>query len=101
LGSFWGQPAFIHRFGDLQPDGTYTVNANWQSAISNAMSAGQVIGLIITGYCQERFGSKKTYIGGMAAFTAAIFIPVFAPNIKVLLAGETILAIPLGMFRRP
>jgi SP family general alpha glucoside:H+ symporter-like MFS transporter len=98
IGSFFGHPAFQRRFGELQSDGSYLISANWQTAITNCMTAGNLIGLCITGACQERFGSKKTYIGGMILITGFIFIPVFATSIGVLLAGCLLMAIPWGIF---
>ena len=101
LGSFYGQPAFLRKFGDPQPDGNYVINANWQTAVGNVGLVGTLIGLSITGYCQERFGSRPTYMTGMAAMIACIFLYVFATNIKMLCAAAIIFNIPMGMFREP
>lgn len=59
-----------------------------------------LIGLPITGVCQERYGSKKTYIGGMILMTMTIFVAVFAQNIQMYLAAEALMALPWGMFRK-
>jgi SP family general alpha glucoside:H+ symporter-like MFS transporter len=83
----------------LQPDGTFAVDANWISNIGNCGNVGTAIGLCITGYCQERFGSKKTYIAGMVACTAFIFMLVFAHSLPMLLAAELLFNIPMGMFQ--
>ncbi|WOO84078.1 Maltose permease MAL61 [Vanrija pseudolonga] len=99
VNSFYGQPAFQRKFGDLQPDGSYNVSAKWQSAIGNMASVGTLIGLIITGYCQEAFGARKTYAVGMLAMIATIFLAVFAQNLPMLLAAELLMGIPWGMFQ--
>lgn len=49
---------------------------------------GQVIGLFINGYCQERFGSRRTFIWGMGLMTATIFLAVFAVSLNMLLVAE-------------
>lgn len=97
--SFFGHPAFKERFGELQSDGSYLIPSNWQSGISNGTTAGNLIGLLITGYAQERFGSRRTYIGGMIMVAGAIFIPVFSTSIAMFLAAAICMAIPWGMFQ--
>lgn len=99
MGSFFGQPSFQRYFGTQQPDGEYLINANWQTAIGNTQTAVNLLGLLITGLCQEKYGSKKTYIGGMILITAVIFVAVFANSIGMFLAAEALIALPWGMFR--
>ena len=67
--------------------------------MNNAASIGQVIGLAINGYCQARFGAKRTYLCAMVAMTAAIFLLVFANSLEMLFAGELVCGIPWGIFR--
>jgi SP family general alpha glucoside:H+ symporter-like MFS transporter len=71
-----------------QTDGNYIIPANWQTAISNCTTVGFLIGLSITGYRLERFGSKRTYICGMAVMVGFIFLPVFATSLPMWLAGN-------------
>lgn len=115
INSFFGQSSFLHRFGTLDPlTGKYFVPANWQSAVNNAASIGQVgtssllarrelkaqvIGLLINGYCQSRFGAKRTYLCAMVLMAAAIFLPVFSTSLKMLFAAELVCGIPWGIFR--
>ena len=56
-------------------------------------------GLIINSWAQDRFGGRPTYIAAMFFMTAAIFVPVFAPNLSVLAFGEAMCGIPWGIFR--
>jgi SP family general alpha glucoside:H+ symporter-like MFS transporter len=99
MGSFYGQPAFQRRFGVEQPDGRYIIPANWQTGIQNSITVGVLIGLCICGYCQERFGSRRTYMAGMIAMIGTIFIPVFSTSLGMLLAGSFLMGIPWGIFR--
>jgi MFS family permease len=61
---------------------------------------GNLAGLLITGYAQERFGSRKTYIAGMMLMICTIFLTVFANSIGMFMAGCTLSALPWGMFRK-
>jgi SP family general alpha glucoside:H+ symporter-like MFS transporter len=97
--SYWGHPWFLKRFGELQPDGTYVANANWQAACGNATNVGSIIGLAINAFCQYNFGSKRTYLVTMVVMTLVIFVPVFATNIYVLFAGSLLMGIPWGVFQ--
>ncbi|RSH95719.1 hypothetical protein EHS25_000811 [Saitozyma podzolica] len=99
INSFFGQSSFLHRFGQVNAQGQYFIPANWQSALNNAASIGQVIGLLINGYCQDRFGSKKTYLCAMVFMAGAIFLLVFANSLEMLFAGELVCGIPWGIFQ--
>lgn len=48
LNSFYGQPAFLESFGSPSPSGGLYIPANWQAGLSNAVSAGQVLGLLVS-----------------------------------------------------
>ncbi|ORX36271.1 putative maltose permease [Kockovaella imperatae] len=99
IGSFYGQPAFQRTFGKLQADGSYQISANDQSLIGNIGTIGNIGGLLVTGICQERFGSRKTYIGGMAWMIFVIFLIVFAKNIKMFAAANFLEQIGFGLFQ--
>ncbi|KAJ9110617.1 hypothetical protein QFC19_001446 [Naganishia cerealis] len=96
IGSFYGQPQFIERFGSVGSDGVMAIQAKWQTSLSNASVCGQLIGLAINGICQDRFGCRPTYIVGMIWMAAVIFIPVFSTSIGMLIAGEVLCGIVLS-----
>jgi SP family general alpha glucoside:H+ symporter-like MFS transporter len=81
IGSFYGHPSFLRRFGETAEDGTRYIPAQWQSALSNGSSAGGIIGLMINGWAAERFGPKQVYLAGMVAMVGAIFITFFANSL--------------------
>ncbi|WWC63759.1 uncharacterized protein I303_106364 [Kwoniella dejecticola CBS 10117] len=97
--SFYGQTQFQQRFGELQPDGTKIITASWQSILSNMSLVGQLIGLSVNMWAQDRFGARHTMMFFMAWMTAAIFIPVFASSLPVLTVGEIICGISWGVFQ--
>lgn len=88
------------RFGSVNSAGKLYIPANWQAAINNAASIGQVIGLVINGFAQTRYGSKRVYCCAMVVMVGAIFIPVFSTSLPMLFAGELVCGIPWGIFRK-
>ncbi|WVW79631.1 hypothetical protein I302_101600 [Kwoniella bestiolae CBS 10118] len=99
INSFYGQTQFKERFGEVQPNGTKIITASWQSILSNVAVLGQLTGLVINIWTQDRFGARHTMMFFMAWMAAAIFIPVFAPTLPVLAAGELICGISWGIFQ--
>jgi len=100
LKAFFGHPAWLERFGEENPNGTgLYVSANWQAALSNCVSAGQVLGLLINGWASYRFGYKRVYLVAMASMIATIFILVFAQSIEMLMAGGILCGVPWGVFQ--
>ncbi|KAJ9118915.1 hypothetical protein QFC24_005878 [Naganishia onofrii] len=99
IGSFYGQPQFIERFGSVGSDGVMAIQAKWQTSLSNASVCGQLIGLAINGLCQDRFGCRPTYIVGMIWMACVIFIPVFSTSIGMLIAGEVLCGTAWGIFQ--
>ncbi len=99
INSFYGLPSFVEKFGsDIH--GKRGIPANWQTALSNIGLPGGFLGLAITGYCQERYGSRKTYMGGMIATICVIFLFVFCQNLKMLLAAEALAACCWAIFSK-
>ncbi len=82
------------------------IPANYQSGLTNTAYVGQIIGLFINGYCQERFGSRLTFIWGMGLMTATIFLAVFSVSLNMLLVAELAMGVStlcshLGRFWLP
>lgn len=46
IGNFYAFPPFNRKYGELQPDGSYQVPAQWQAGLSNGAQCGQIIGLL-------------------------------------------------------
>ncbi|ORX35608.1 general substrate transporter [Kockovaella imperatae] len=98
LGSYYGLPQFKAVFGTMV-DGKLKITNETQVGIGNTSTCGQLIGLVITGICQEWIGSKKTFLGGMLFMIATIFLAVFCQNIAMLYVAEFFMGIPWGMFQ--
>lgn len=99
LGSLFAQPAFQKRYGEPAGHGRYEIPAPWQSGLAASSNIGMLSGLITSGYLCERFGFKKTMIGGMVLIICLIFITFFAPGVEVLLVGQLLFGVALGMFQ--
>ncbi|WOO82901.1 General alpha-glucoside permease [Vanrija pseudolonga] len=99
INAFFGQNEFINHFGHTNAQGKKYIPATWQSLMNNGAQIGQIIGLLINGYAQAKFGSKRTYAAGMILMVGAIFLPVFSKNLPMLFGGELLCGIPWGIFQ--
>jgi MFS transporter, SP family, general alpha glucoside:H+ symporter len=100
INSFFGQDAFIHKFGILDElTGKKSIPSAWQSGLSNAALCGEIIGLGINGWASERFGYRRTLMVSLAVMACTIFTPVFAPSLPILALGEVLQGIPWGVFQ--
>ncbi|KAE9369179.1 putative MFS alpha-glucoside transporter [Stipitochalara longipes BDJ] len=98
--SFYGQQQFQTRFGTYSAaEGHNIITAPWQSGLSNSALVGQLAGLIINLYTQDRFGCRPTMMAFMAWLAVVIFIPFFSPSLNVLAFGEAMCGIPWGVFQ--
>lgn len=62
INNFFGHPAYLQKFGWPDEDGEMHISAKWQGAIGAGQNCGQIVGLLINGYLQARFGSRKVYM---------------------------------------
>ncbi|KAK9252326.1 general substrate transporter [Lipomyces tetrasporus] len=99
LNSFYAFPAFVKKFGELQPDGSYQVSAPWQAGLSNGALVGEIFGLLIAGIASERYGYRKTMISALIAICGFVFIQFFAPNIQTLQVAYILCGFPWGVFQ--
>ncbi|KAF2156537.1 sugar transporter [Myriangium duriaei CBS 260.36] len=98
--SFYGQTQFQNRFGTVNPaTGKKLITAPWQSGLSNSSVVGQLVGLLINIFAQDRFGCRPTMMFFMAWLICTIFITFFAPSLPVLALGEALCGIPWGVFQ--
>jgi SP family general alpha glucoside:H+ symporter-like MFS transporter len=95
--SFFGLPSFKKEFGSVH-DGKLGIPANWQAALPLVGMPGSFFGLFITGYCQDKFGSRRTYMGGMVFVICVVFLFVFVQSLGMLLAAQALAAIGWAMF---
>ncbi|KAJ6503790.1 maltose permease [Mycena sanguinolenta] len=100
IASFYEQPAFLKRFGSVNPaTGGLVIPAPWQSGLGNGSSVGGIIGLMINGWASERFGPRRTYIISMLGMVVAIFGPVFSQTLVQLTVSEILCGLFWGVFQ--
>ncbi|TXT10552.1 hypothetical protein VHUM_02057 [Vanrija humicola] len=99
VGNLIAQPAFQKKFGHFVSESAgYQVPAAWQSGLAQAANMGSMVGIFIAAPCADRWGYKKTTLGGLVAMNALILVMFFAENLSVLLAGQFLCALPWGAF---
>lgn len=99
INNFFGQKAYLNRFGWPDANGKQHIPSSWQAAIGNGNNLGSIIGLLLNGYLQSRFGSRKVYMASMALMGATIFTLFFAVNVQMLFAANILCGIPWGIFQ--
>ncbi|KAM0228584.1 hypothetical protein ACHAP5_011905 [Fusarium lateritium] len=100
IGSFYGLPQFQRHFGEYSAkEGKFIITAAWQSGLSNSGQVGQLAGLAINAYAQDRFGARKTIMTFMVYLACTISIIAFAPSLSVLAVGEALCGIAWGVFQ--
>lgn len=98
--SFYGQTQFQDRFGVVDPaTGKKLITPAWQSGLTCSALVGQLAGLVVNGYAQDRFGCRRTFMFFMAWMAAMIFIVFFAPSLSVLAFGEAMCGVSWGVFQ--
>ncbi|KAH6867709.1 general substrate transporter [Thelonectria olida] len=99
INNFFAHPAYLNRFGWPDANGKQHISTQWQGAIGAGNNIGSVFGLLLNGYLQSRYGSRRVYMFAMVLMAACIFILFFAVNVQMLLAGNIICGIPWGIFQ--
>jgi MFS transporter, SP family, general alpha glucoside:H+ symporter len=98
INSFYGLEQFQNRFGVDDPSnpGAKIITPAWQTGLSNSALVGQLAGLVVNMWAQDRFGNRATMMFFLTWMACAIFIPFFAPNLSVLAFGEAMCGVSWG-----
>ncbi|PNP76547.1 hypothetical protein FNYG_09966 [Fusarium nygamai] len=99
INNFFAHPAYLARFGWPDANGKQHISTKWQGAIGAGNNCGSIIGLLINGYLQSRFGSRRVYMFAMSLMACTIFVLFFAVNVEMLLVGNLLCGIPWGIFQ--
>ncbi|KAF9776544.1 hypothetical protein IL306_005253, partial [Fusarium sp. DS 682] len=59
INNFFAHPAYLARFGWPDANGKQHISTKWQGAIGAGNNCGSIIGLLINGFLQSRFGSRR------------------------------------------
>ncbi|KIL93990.1 general alpha-glucoside permease [Fusarium avenaceum] len=99
INNFFAHPAYLKKFGWPDADGTQHISTKWQGAIGAGNNCGSILGLLLNGWLQARFGSRRVYMFAMSLMACTIFVLFFAVNVEMLLVGNLLCGIPWGIFQ--
>lgn len=100
INSFYAFPVFRRSYGrPLNPDAPpgqqdYQISPAWQSGLTNAAVAGEILGLMFNGFLTDRFGYHTTMVGTLVWMSLFVFLAFFAVNIRMLLAAQILCGLP-------
>ncbi|KAL7955615.1 general substrate transporter [Trichoderma compactum] len=97
IGNLYSTPQFARDFGHLYK-GDWVIEASWQTALSMGNPIGQVLGALFAAYPMDYFGRKLTFAACVILTAGIVFIQFFSKTLGVLLAGELLAGLVLGMF---
>ncbi|KAH6957735.1 general substrate transporter [Ilyonectria sp. MPI-CAGE-AT-0026] len=97
--AFFAFPPFQERYGKLQKTGEYEIPAPLQAAVSNGVSTGQILGLLLNGFLADRFGYRLVMEGCLFLMVCFIFLQFFATSIYMYMGAGILLGVPWGVFQ--
>lgn len=62
INNFFAHPAYLRKFGWPDANGEQHIPTSWQGGIGAANNCGSILGLLLNGYLQSRFGSRRVYM---------------------------------------
>jgi MFS family permease len=99
LGSFYGYPSFREKYGEFLDEANgYQISSAWQQRFNCLAAVANIVGALMNGWATARWGHRKVLIGSLVWLSAFIFVVFYAPNIEVLLVGQTLCNVPWGVF---
>lgn len=98
VGTLIAIPRFQHDFGIQLADGSFVVQAQWQSAFNLGVPVGQVIGSFGVGYPLEKIGRRWTLACCCMITCLAVALQTSAQNRPQILIAELINGVVLGAY---
>lgn len=96
--SFYAVPSFQRRYGVQLPDGSWTVEAKWQTAYMVGAPIGRIAGALGVGVLADRFGRKRVTLVGLFCLSGITFIVFFAVGKAMLVVGWFLSGLIWGIF---
>jgi SP family general alpha glucoside:H+ symporter-like MFS transporter len=62
INNFFAHDAYLARFGWPDANGEQHISTKWQGAIGAGNNCGSILGLLLNGFLQQRFGSRRVYM---------------------------------------
>lgn len=96
--SFYAVSSFQRQFGVQLPNGSWTIEAKWQTAFMVGAPIGRITGALGVGLLADKYGRKKVTLVPLALLTGVVFIGFFATNKAMLCVGWTLSGFIWGIF---
>lgn len=96
--SFYAVPSFQKRYGVQLPDGSWTVEAKWQTAYMVGAPIGRIAGALGVGFLADMFGRKRLTLVGLCVLSGITFLVFFAVNKAMLVVGWFLSGLIWGLF---
>uniref|UniRef100_A0A1N6MC50 Putative sugar porter n=1 Tax=[Candida] hispaniensis TaxID=312227 RepID=A0A1N6MC50_9ASCO len=97
-GAFNALPAFKENFGVQLDDGSWTIEAKWQTAFGMGSPIGKIVGGLAVAWISDKVGRKKALLGTFVIITGLIFVIFFANSRSMLCGGFISAGIMWGSF---
>lgn len=98
VGTLIAIPKFQHDFGVRLADGSYAVQAQWQSAFNLGVPVGQVVGAFGVGWPLEKIGRRWTLACCCTVTLITVALQTSANSRAQILVAELINGIVLGAY---
>jgi len=98
VGTLIAIPRFQHDFGVQLPDGSFVVQAKWQSAFNLGVPVGQVVGAFSVGWPLQKFGRRWTLAGCCVVTLITVALQTSSQNRPQILVAELVNGVVIGAY---
>lgn len=98
VGTLIAIPQFQHDFGVKLPEGSFVVQAKWQSAFNLGVPVGQVLGAFSIGWPLQKLGRRRTLAGCCTVTLVTVALQTSSQNRPQILIAELINGIVIGAY---
>ena len=98
VGTLIAIPRFQHDFGVELADGSFVVQAKWQSAFNLGVPVGQVVGAFSVGWPLQKFGRRWTLAGCCVVTLITVALQTSSQNRPQILVAELINGVVIGAY---
>jgi MFS family permease len=90
IGGILAMDTFKEHFADRQKDGKPTIYPDQVAIIVSILSAGTVVGSLLSAPAGDRWGRRLSLLGSIALFCIGVILQVCSSNIPILLLGRCV-----------
>lgn len=90
---------FRQDFGEKLPDGSYAIEAKWQSSFLGVPLVAQMVGQTLASFLADRVGKKWVIFGSITVCSGLVGFQFSSTTVQTFLASKTLIAICLGVLQ--